>query len=299
MKNKIRQLGFSLVELSVVMTVIGITLSGALVLATKKTESDKIVETNFKLNKIQLAIEAYLLRVESIPCPSNGSHSAEITFGVQGSASEGGGNGVCSASNYSAGNIYSGVVPVKTLHLPDDYMFDAWGRRITYVIDARFANNSFTNGSCNGGTLSGEKVCFRYQPNGAISVRDAAGRNRTTEAIYVLISHGKNGFGAWKNIGDANRLPQPAAPDGDEEENAGNDNSATFDNIFVQKDETPTFDDIVRYKIKWQIMEDARAVNDLDLCYSADDSANICAGAGSTTECIAMANQIRTWCLDM
>ena len=49
MKYLNKQVGFSLVELSVVLAVIGITISGALVIATKKTISDKIEETNYKM----------------------------------------------------------------------------------------------------------------------------------------------------------------------------------------------------------------------------------------------------------
>lgn len=297
MKNKIRQSGFSLVELSVVLTVIGITLSGALVIATKKTESDKIAETNFKLDKIEQAIDAYLVQNARIPCPAIGADVETVTaFGTAVAATQSVGNGVCTMASFSTGNIYSGVVPTKTLQLADEFMLDAWGRRISYVVDARFANNTTTNGSCNGGSLSGQKICFKYQPAGGITVKDASGQNRTTQAVYVLFSSGKNGNGAWKRIGSATRLA--ASLDAGELENAGDDEGA-FDTVFIQKDETTTFDDILRYRTKPQIMSDAKTVTDFDLCTQASDAATLCAGSASATNCTAMATQITAWCLDM
>jgi hypothetical protein len=268
-----------------------------LVIATKKTESDKIEETNFKLDKIEQAIDAYLALWGRIPCVANGSYvEANAAFAVQGSPSESAGSGVCSAASFSTGNIYSGIVPTKTLQLADEFMLDGWGRRISYVVDARFANSTTTNGSCNGGSLSGQKICFKYQPAGGITVQDASGQNRTTEAIYVLFSNGKNGNGAWTKIGSATRLA--ASGDSGELENAGNDEGA-FDAVFVQKDETTTVDDILRYRTKPQIMSDAKTVTDFDLCNQASDAATLCAGSLSATNCTAMATQITSWCLDM
>lgn len=297
MKNKIMQSGFSLVELSVVLTVIGITLSGALVIATKKTESDKIEETNYKLDKIENAIDAYLVKNGRLPCAANGSYvETNAAFAFEGFPNESSGSGACSVASFSAGNIYSGIVPTKTLQLADEFMLDGWGRRISYVVDARFANNITTNGICNGGSLSGQKICFKYQPAGGITVKDASGQNRTTQAVYVLFSSGKNGNGAWKRIGSATMLA--ASLDAGELENAGDDEGA-FDTVFIQKDETTTFDDILRYRTKPQIMSDAKTVTDFDLCNQAADAATLCAGSASATNCTAMATQITAWCLDM
>ena len=47
------QRGFSLVELSVVMTIIGVTLGSALTLATNITEEDRITTTNRQYSQFQ------------------------------------------------------------------------------------------------------------------------------------------------------------------------------------------------------------------------------------------------------
>ena len=40
-----------------------------------------------------------------------------------------------------AGSVVGGVIPTKSLGLSDDYAFDQWGRRITYVVDTRATQN--------------------------------------------------------------------------------------------------------------------------------------------------------------
>ncbi len=295
--------GFSLVELSVVLTVIGVTLSGALTLAIQKTESDKIAETNKKMDAIEKALELYLIPYWglSFVCPADGTlTTASSSYGVAGTASSTG----CANNNFnnsgSGGNVYAGVVPVKTLFLPDDYMFDGWGRKFTFVIDYRFANNRWTNAACNVGKPAGAVACFKYTSNGSIQINDSTGTAITTTAVYVLISHGKNGNGAWKHdVGS--RLA--ASADAGEMSNAGNDSGA-FDNIFVQKDTTSTFDDIVRYKTKTNILSSANAVTDSAICNAANGqvystiSPLPCAGAPNTN-CANMAGYIDIMCADM
>ncbi len=39
------------------------------------------------------------------------------------------------------GNNVEGMAPVASLHLPDDYALDGWGRRIMYTVDNRFTAN--------------------------------------------------------------------------------------------------------------------------------------------------------------
>lgn len=291
MKNK--QSGFSLVELSVVLAVISITLGGALDIATRKTESDKIAETNYKMDVIEEAINTQLINRRLIPCPANGGlASSSTSFGNAGTATTAG----CSAnSNFNnSGNVYAGTVPTVELEISPDFMFDAWGRRFTYIVDYRFSNNEVTNPACDGDVTD---ICFKYVSAGSIRVNDSTGQPRTLEAVYVLISHGKNGKGAWPYIGTGARVA--ASSDASEQSNAGND-AGSFDNIFVQKNTTTTFDDIVRYRTKWQMIDDVRGITDNNLCKAALQSpaTNVCSGATSTTICQSMAAEVEDLCFD-
>jgi prepilin-type N-terminal cleavage/methylation domain-containing protein len=304
-----KQFGFSLVELSVTLAVIGVTLAGALTLATKKTEADKLTETQTKMAAIDAALDVYLTTNQRLPCPADGSLAmSNSNFGIAGTATN---TGCTTLSNFNStpALAYAGVVPVRTLLLPDSTMIDGWGRRITYIIDFNFANNSVvaggvqTNTVCDGVTASGatHTACFKYKSAGGLTVNDSTGAARTTTAVYVLISHGKNGRGAYTYAGSFTRLA--ASADDDEKSNAGSDATGGFDKIFVQKDTTTTpttFDDIVTYRSKAEIMDDALTMTDSDICSFAIDTATNCTGEPSPAlKCTAFSTKISTLCLDM
>lgn len=295
---------FSLVELSVVLAIISVTLGGALTIATKKTQSDKSNETELKLDAIEQALEQYLIDNQRLPCPADGSDiidkASSNEYGVAGTASTSG----CTAANFNDGsNVYFGVVPVKTLGLSDDIMIDGWGRRISYGVDYRFANNNTTNSDCDGTTST---ICFQYTSSGSITINDSAGSPRTTEAIYVLISHGSNGHGAYGYYGSSTRLSFPSSVDTDEEDNSGSD--SPFDAVFVQKTSTTTFDDVVRYKPRWQLVSVANGITDSNICTPAKnvidnpdvaggDPENSCSDASDVTICESLAAKVYSLCL--
>jgi prepilin-type N-terminal cleavage/methylation domain-containing protein len=294
-----KQCGFSLVELSVSLAVIGVTMGGALTLATKKTESDKLTETETKMSMIADALDVYLTTNQRLPCPADGSLAvSHASFGVAGTATASSATVGCAGSNFNSAGVYSGVVPTKTLLLADDTMIDGWGRRIDYVVDFNFANNGTTNAVCDGAVTALHKICFKYTTDGTITVNDSTGAARTTTAVYVLISHGKNGRGAWIPTGSATRLA--VATDVDELNNSVAADGSGFNTTFVQKDTDTTFDDIVTYRSKAQILDDANAETDSDLCSAAAASATNCVGAPSAgATCISLSNTIGGLCLDM
>lgn len=295
--------GFSLIELSIVLAIIGVTLGGALTLGTKQSEASKLKETNIKLDQIEQALEQYVTLHQRLPCPADGTSVMDAPssnqFGIEGEASSTG----CTGSNMNDGStVYAGVVPVKTLGLPDNAMIDGWGKRISYAVDVLFANNNATNADCDG-TIS--TACFQYTTTGRLTIQDAGGAARTTEAVYVLVSHGKNGYGAFPLQGGG-RLAFPATPDTDEYENS--EAEGGYDSIFIQKSPDNHFDDIVRYKPKWQLLNDANGITDPNSCIPArkvvehpDNSGgeveNSCSGARNVTACERLATYVYHLCL--
>ncbi len=298
MTNKIKISGFSLIELSMVLAIIAVTLGGALTLATQKTQTSKINNTEYKIALIENALSAYLIKNKSLPCPADGTAIINNTnnnlYGIAGTVSERG----CGYSNFNDGAyVYSGVVPTKTLGLADDIGIDGWGRRITYAIDFRFANNNITNASCNGVTNTN---CFQYTSKGSITVNDSSGNLKTNEAVYILISHGKNGFGAFTYYGSKNRITFVKPYDNDEITNTGD--KKPYNSIFIQKPTTESFDDIVHYNLKWQIVNDAGGITDPNLCIPAKNVVlnadnNSCLGATNLTSCQSLAAKINSLCL--
>jgi sugar lactone lactonase YvrE len=87
----------------------------------------------------------------------------------------------------STSGVAEGAVPVRALKLPDDYMYDGWGRRFSYAVDP----SATIAGSIPSMTLS----CS------PITIKDSTGALRSAAAIYALISHGANGHGGYTSNG--------------------------------------------------------------------------------------------------
>src|SRR5207237_6768383 len=103
----------------------------------------------------------------------------------------------------------AGVIPTKSLNLPDEYAFDEWGRRITYLVDPRATK---------------ESTCYTLQNyptnNGTggvmVQTKDINGTVNTTDSVmYAYISHGPDGHGAFPAQGStvANRLKTGSTED--------------------------------------------------------------------------------------
>ncbi len=140
-------------------------------------------------------------------------------------------------------SMVAGVVPTRTLGLPDDYMFDGYGRRIGYAVDTRATDS----GTC-------RNMAVTKTP-GSLQIMDAAAGNNIDNVMWALISYGKDGYGAFPMQGSsiANRINSGATSD-DEEINAfvnTNDSFATaFTKTLVRHEPITTagstyFDDIV------------------------------------------------------
>lgn len=254
--------GFSLVELSVVLIIIGILISGVLTILTNKYEYRKIKVTEERIQEIEKAIDRFVLANNRLPCPANGSsvlmEESELGFEKYLSLDP-----VLCEGNFSFDNIYSGVVPVFTLGLSGEYLMDGWNRRFSYVVDGNFVNSEITDSSCNKETNTS---CFKLSSQGRIKIKDASANFITEEVVFVIISHGKNGFGAYKRFGSDQRLE--ASDDEDERDNAGDD-KGSFDNEFIQKSVNNSFDDIISYKSKSQIVNSSEMIQDIEICNAA------------------------------
>lgn len=140
----------------------------------------------------------------------------------------------------SRNTIAGGMVPTKTLQLPDDYAIDGWGHRIMYMADVNLtASSGFAN------------VPVTDSATNRITVNDSAATAKTTAAVYLLLSYGKNGHGAYSRSGGTARLANYTSADADELTNCHCDSSAAataFSATFVQKPASiGAFDDLVLY----------------------------------------------------
>jgi hypothetical protein len=249
-----RRSGVSLIFVSVLLTVAAVIFVAFLPGRDAGDRNRKNLDTVKKLEKVEEAMRGFMAFNGRRPCPADGSSAlGTASFGKETDTQ---GDGLCTGApmgpDAGSGHIVAGTIPTRSLYLPDDYAFDAWGRRFTYLVDTRATSNS----SC----LALEGVTQNQPvPTGSgglqVQIKDPAGNLALTDNVmYAYLSHGPDGFGAFPAQGSsvAGRINTGSA-DADQMTNAGVDasftyNPANFTNTRVLKDATATFDDILWYR---------------------------------------------------
>ena len=217
--------GFTLIELAIVLMIIGLLLGGLLVSLSAQMDQRNNSDTQKAMAEIREAIIGFALANGRLPCP------ADPTIAT-GSLNAGKERATCTSVASS-----TGVLPWSTLGINET---DAWGNRYTYRVTPDFADAiaSSTYGGCTPSPIP-TLASFGLCSVGNLNVWSSAAKVTTISAAVpaVIISHGKNGAGAWTPQGSQ----RPASSDADELENS--DGSA--DNDYVSHTPTSTFDDLV------------------------------------------------------
>ena len=232
--------GFTLIELSIVLVTVSIGFASAITIAGSKSGVQQIKDTSRELSDLDKAMISYAKNYHSLPCPANAeSNLSSETAGVATySATPTDPKNPCITDNYftADGAVAIGMVPFRTLGIPSSYAVDNYGNRITYAVTQSLASPD----ACNA--------------DGSISVLDETRAPIVDNAAYVLVSHGKNGVGAWPFFWHGQRnLPPGGTANGTETENNHiKDNK--FDNVFIRAMHPLIgFDDQVTYQLKDQL----------------------------------------------
>ncbi|MBL6664417.1 MAG: type II secretion system protein [Rickettsiales bacterium] len=260
--NTIIKRAYSLLEMAIVILIISILATGALSVYFSLDSGIKEDENEKKFSIIYKAIGKYVHENGALPCPASINVARRLasstSFGVAGTA------GICQQDGVYLGtvetNLAYGMIPVQDLELELDYALDAYGNKFTYIVDKRFTSSGSTDGF---GSI--------YPATSIMTVNDKAGGQThkiTDDAVFVIISHGRNGLGAYgENLTSISSSKEPF--DADEEENfditilnLDPTNTANFDNNFINKSfDNETFDDMLFFKTRDEIVMDFKAHN--------------------------------------
>ena len=254
-----RKQGFTLLEMSIVITIISILAGGGVALFMSSLQRFQLQDTYDKMQALQQALYQYRIAYNRLPCPADVTLAVESeNFGKE-AENKGDCDGTPAANFHGSGsgdqNPHEGMIPTKTLSLPDEFAFDGWGRRIMYAVTKDMTeDNAFTSINAN-------------DINTRMTVNDGAGNVKSEFAGYVLLSFGANVHGAFSRVGGSVRV-NAASINTDELENCDcstNLVAAGLNGVFTQRDPSLAFivsrniyDDILVYGTR----NDLRAVNE-------------------------------------
>lgn len=264
---------FSLIELSIVILIVSILITGVLAVSVSNMNIVKVESAQKRIDAIYKALGFYLTANGRLPCPAS---MLTIKTNSSNYGESSGVGGTCSSSGVYIStvntNLVYGMVPVKDLGLGTDFAEDGFGNKLSYVVDKRFTSSStFGLSASNSGLITVKEIT-------------SAGSDQvnTTEAIFLIISHGVNKSGAFNaNSGSQNTR----SSDADEMSNdLDSITTPAFDAIFVKSTKrSDVFDDTIFYKTRNALVADFNALNLIPCEASGTNNNDVVYGATTMT----------------
>ena len=179
--------GFALVEVAIALIVMGVVLGVGLPSFLHYLEWQKIRDTKEKQEKILYSVASFVLQNGFLPLPAD-PHEQGEDFGL-------------SRSSIQSSGDLRGLVPFKTLGLPEEYARDGFRRYFTYLGGAQQKEEvdlSNQASFCQTSPFYHLEVDER-RPGGGVSKRPAE-LSVQNPIVLILISHGESGHGAYCGI---------------------------------------------------------------------------------------------------
>jgi prepilin-type N-terminal cleavage/methylation domain-containing protein len=255
------QNGYSLIELSICLALIGIIMGSGLAISNVGNAQAQASTTKAQLDEIEYAIQMFVNRNMRLPCPASltvAENSA--SFGIEDvCANAAPVAGVVEINDGTAEEMWVGSIPTRTLGLSDSKMFDAWNGRITYAVPKSYATvgNLIKNAS---GNNVARLITIRDQNDNQIFPQPTVpALPFTNPVVYVLVSHGMDYRGAYNNAGSLKASCAAANVQLDIENCDHSDVVGSHDVIFrqmeVRASKIPAqhFHDFIRFKTRIQM----------------------------------------------
>lgn len=171
--------GFTLLELSIVLVIMGFMTVGFLSINTGIVNNSRQNDSREKLKRIDEAMRSYIVKYGKLPCPTKINLSVtDNNFGKE----------YCNSSNWNGGirklntnTVLVGALPIEDLNLETSYSYDGWGNKFVYAVVEKFtgSNNNLYNNHPN----------YNENGNDADLIND--------KFVYSIISNGRNKYGSY------------------------------------------------------------------------------------------------------
>ncbi len=207
--TKLKQQGFTLIEIAVVLVLVGLLLGSFIGSLTQRIETTQRQNTKKQLEDIKTALLGFASAKGRLPCPTTASGNGfEVSTGAVGVTP-------CFLSH--------GFIPGKTLGLDgaynrDNLLIDVWNNPIRYSVTSS-DGSAFTLAPGSGGMRDTAmafldpdlNICDRDSGGVAVNICGGGAITLINNAPFVVLSLGKDGSDFVTNL----------APNSDQGENAG------------------------------------------------------------------------------
>ncbi|MDY0028646.1 MAG: prepilin-type N-terminal cleavage/methylation domain-containing protein [Pseudobdellovibrionaceae bacterium] len=213
--------GFTLIEISMVIIIVAVLLTPLIAMYSNYYIGKKITDTEENLTESSSYVSTFFSATGRYPCPADPALPVtDPNYGIEDCTASGAivsAAGIRTATNL----VYIGAIPITTIRntltaggvegfFPDQSTQDGWNNRLTYAVTSSLTNSS----------------TYKFY-DGQIGAIDEYGNNTAginDDAHYAVISHGKNGGGAYSSSGTV----VSACPAATNKENENCDGDATF-----------------------------------------------------------------------
>lgn len=276
---------FSIIELSIVLLIISIISVTSVSLFSSKNEVENIKSTKEKMAVIYQALKNFVVANKRMPCPADPTlKTIDSAFGLEAKDNS---SDNCNVSlgdskqtppDASDTTIFQGAIPIYALGLSDDMIKDNFGYKFSYImISGHEKDFNYDNIDQ---SISQIDNSFEYTANENTALELTYGSNGHVEyPALIIISHGKNGYGAYDYNGNINLNTPLASVNNNEAQNYAYDINSDTPQIKIDSDfyynGSGIFDDIVFYKNKDNLIMDIGWEEKLcttPLCINNDDN---------------------------
>lgn len=202
-----RAMGFTLIELAVVLLVVTLLLGSLLYPLGAQLQQRRLSNTQQALDEVREALIGFAMANGRLPCPDTDGDGLENARGIGDAASDG-----CAAGAYSGGLPWATLGTARA---------DAWGNQFRYRVTNEFTrangDSSATVPPCTSSAGDPNSCTLQVSDTGNLTV---SGRNSSKALVTlasqvpaVVISFGQNGYGATSQDGGAQSAPPSSNAD--------------------------------------------------------------------------------------